>query len=194
MRLASLLLAPALALSAQQGHALKLGDAMPAFALPGVDGRTLASRDLKGPVLVAWLSTECPVARATEDRINALAKAYQGRITVVGINSNAGEPPYDENLPAMKARAGAKGYAFPYLRDEDQQVVKAFGALCTPDFFLFDAKGRLVYRGRLDDNAMQPSRVTRQDLKAAVDALLSGQPISPDQPPARGCSIKYRKP
>jgi peroxiredoxin len=178
----------------QDAPTLKLGDPMPAFSLPGTDGRTHASKEFKGPVVVVWLSTQCPVVRATEDRINAVAKAYQGRVAFVGIDSNESERHADEGLVGMKARAAEKGYVFPYLRDEEQTVVKAFGALCTPDIFLFDASGKLAYRGRLDDAATggRGAAVTKEDLKLAIEAVLAGRAPDKDQKPSRGCSIKWK--
>lgn len=185
-----LLLSAALA---AQAPALKLGDPRPAFALPGVDGRTLASKDLKGPVVVVFLSTQCPYVKASEVRLNALARAFEGRVAFVGINSNESESEArrEEGLAGMKARAAAQGYAFPYLKDEDQSVIKAFGGLCTPDFFLFDAQGRLAYHGRLDDGGVRAEAVTRPELKEAMEAVLAGRTPA-EAKPSRGCSIKWK--
>jgi thiol-disulfide isomerase/thioredoxin len=194
--LPALLALSSLALAAQSGPKLALGAPMPAFALPGVDGRTLDSKTLKGPAVMVFLSTQCPYVLGSEDRINALAKAYAGKVAFVAINSNESESEQrkDEGLPGMKAHAAQKGYAFPYLKDESQAVVKAFGAVCTPDFFVFDAAGKLVYRGRMDDNTTprKDAPIARQDLKAALDAVLAGAPVDPDQKPSRGCSIKWK--
>ena len=185
-----------LSLAGQSGPKLPLGAPMPAFALPGVDGRNLDSKSLKGPAVVVFLSTQCPYVLAAEDRLNALAKAYAGRVAFVGINSNESdsERRKEEGLPGMKAHAGRQGYVFPYLKDESQAVVKAFGAVCTPDFYLFDGAGKLVYRGRMDDNT-SPKRdaaILSHDLKAALEAVLAGRPVDPDQKPSRGCSIKWK--
>lgn len=186
---------PAL-LAAQAGPKLALGAPMPAFALPGVDGKTLDSKALKGPVVVVFLSTQCPYVMASEERINALARAYAGKVAFVGINSNESESEArrEESLEGMKAHAAKRGYAFPYLKDERQAVIKAYGGVCTPDFFLFDASGKLVYRGRLDDNTTprKDAPVSRHDLKEALDAVLAGRPVDPDQKPSRGCSIKWK--
>lgn len=186
---------PAL-LAAQSGPKLPLGTPMPAFALPGVDGKVLDSRTLKGPVVVVFLSTQCPYVMASEERINALARAYAGKVAFVGINSNESESEArrEESLEGMKAHAAKRGYAFPYLKDERQAVIKAYGGVCTPDFFLFDASGKLVYRGRLDDNTTprKDAPVSRHDLKEALDAVLAGRPVDPDQKPSRGCSIKWK--
>lgn len=186
----------ALSLQAQAGPRLKPGDPAPAFRLPAIDGTTLDSKDLKGPFVVVWLSTQCPYVLAIEPRLIATAQAYAGRVRFVAINSNESDSPQrkDEGLPGMKAHARKVGYPFPYLRDESQEVIKAFGAVCTPDFFLFDAAGRLAYRGRLDDNTtpQKDAPVTRQDLREAMDALLAGKPVPAEQKPSRGCSIKWK--
>lgn len=195
IRAALLAALPAL-LAAQPAPKLALGAPRPAFALPGVDGRTVDGRSLKGPVVVVFLSTQCPYVLGTEDRLNALARAYAGKVAFVGINSNESESEArrDEGLAGMKAHAGQKGYAFPYLKDESQDVIKAFGAVCTPDFFLFDAGGRLVYRGRMDDNTTprKDAPVSRHDLRDALEAVLAGRAVDPDQKPSRGCSIKWK--
>lgn len=177
-----------------QAPVLTLGQPMPDFSLSGVDGRRVTRQELKGPVCVVFLSTQCPYVLATEDRINALAKTYGGKVSFVGINANESESAArrEEGLAGMKAHAAKKGYAFPYLKDESQAVVKAFGALATPDFFLFNAQGVLVFRGRMDDSPMKPEKVQRQHLRDALDALLAGRPIDPEQPRAQGCSIKWK--
>lgn len=175
--------------------ALRPGDALPAFTLPGVDGKVLDSNTLKGPVVVMFLSVQCPYVKATEARVNALVRAYQGRVAFVGINANESESAHlrVESLAGMKARAASAGYAFPYLKDESQTVVRAFGALCTPDFFLFDAAGRLAYHGRLDDGGGREADVTRQELKAALEVVLGGRPVEGEAKASMGCSIKWRK-
>ncbi len=191
MRLLLPLLVPTLM---AQAPVLKPGDPMPPFALPGVDGRVLGSGSLKGPVLVVFLSTQCPYVKAAEARIKALASAFTGRLTVVGINSNESESEArrEEGLAGMKARHAAQGYPFAYLKDEDQTVIRAFGGLCTPDFFLFDGHGKLAYHGRLDDGGGREEAVTRQDLREAVEAVLAGRPPSGEAKPSRGCSIKWK--
>lgn len=186
----------ALSLHGQAGPRLKPGDPAPAFSLPGIDGKTLDSRDLKGPFVVVWLSTQCPYVLAVDPRLIATAKAYEGRVRFIAINSNESESPQrkDEGLPGMKAHAAKVGYPFAYLRDESQEVIKAYGAVCTPDFFLFDGGGKLVYRGRLDDNTtpQKDAPITRQDLREAIEALLAGRPVPAEQKPSRGCSIKWK--
>jgi hypothetical protein len=99
----------------------------------------------------------------------------------------------EDSFEAMRQRSRAKGYAFPYLWDEDQSVALALGAVCTPDFFLYDAHRHLAYRGRLDDNWKDPAKVTRQDLRAALEAVLAGTPPPEPQHPSLGCSIKWMR-
>ncbi len=171
-----------------------LGSPCPAFRLPGVDGRDWGLEDFRAPLLlVVVMCNHCPYVQAVDDRINALARGYAGRCDVVAINPNDAAAYPEDSFPAMQARATAKGYAFPYLHDEDQVVARAFGAVCTPDFFLFDGARRLVYRGRLDDNWKDPSGVKREELRAALEALLAGGEPDPLQRPSMGCSIKWQR-
>ena len=176
-------------LVAQAPTGLKLGDGCPAFSLPGTDAR-LHGPESATPLMVVFLSTECPYVMATQARINAYAKQYVGRITVVGINANDVDSHTKESLGDMQAQAKGQGFAFPYLKDGPQAVTRAFGAVCTPDFFLFDTARKLVYRGRLDDSWRDATKVTVRDLEAATKALLDGKPLSAQQPPSQGCSIK----
>ena len=170
-----------------------LGSPCPAFSLPGVDGRTWTREAFREPLLlVVVLCNHCPYVQAVDDRINDLARAYAGRLAVVGISANDAEAYPEDRFEAMQARARAKGYVFPYLYDADQSVARAFGAVCTPDFFLYGPDRRLAYRGRLDDSWKDAAAVTRQDLRDAVEALLAGRAVDPDQRPSMGCSIKWK--
>jgi thiol-disulfide isomerase/thioredoxin len=187
--LASFLLASALV--AQMPAGLKLGDVCPSFSLPGTDGK-LHGPASSAPVMVVFLSTECPYVMATQARINAYAKKYAGTVTVIAINANDVDTHAKESLADMQAQAKGQGFVFPYLKDEPQVVTRAFGAVCTPDFFLFDSKRKLAYRGRMDDSWRDPSKVTVRDLERATEALLAGKPIPADQPSSRGCSIKWK--
>jgi thiol-disulfide isomerase/thioredoxin len=187
--LTSLLLAPALV--AQVPAGLNLGDTCPPFSLPGIDGKLHGSAS-SAPVMVVFLSTECPYVMATQARINAYAKKFTGTVTVIAINANDVDTHAKESLADMQAQAKGQGFVFPYLKDEPQAVTRAFGAVCTPDFFLFDSTRKLVYRGRMDDSWRDPSKVTVRDLERATEALLAGKPIPADQPSSRGCSIKWK--
>jgi thiol-disulfide isomerase/thioredoxin len=141
---------------------------------------------------VVFLSTECPYVLATQARINAYAKKYTGKVAVLGINANDVDTHAKESLADMRTQATGQGFVFAYLKDEPQTLTRTFGAVCTPDFFLFDGTRKLVYRGRLDDSWRDPAKVTVRDLEAATDAVLAGKPVSADQPSSRGCSIKWK--
>ena len=170
-----------------------LGTPCPGFALPGADGRAWARDEFRAPLLLlVVMCNHCPYVQAVDDRINVLAKAYQGRCDVVGINPNDAESYPEDSFDAMKARTAAKGFVFPYLRDEDQAVSKRLGAVCTPDYFLYDTERKLRYRGRLDDNWKDPGAVKHAELKAAIEALLAGGAPDPIQRPSMGCSIKWK--
>lgn len=172
---------------------LPLGSPVPAFSLPGVDGRSWSQSDFREAVLVVVVTcNHCPVAVAYEDRLIALAREYEGRAAFVLINPNDATTHPDDSLDAMKVRAKEKAFPFPYLRDETQAVARALHAGCTPDPFVFDAKRRLVYAGRIDDSHRDASKVTRRDLARAIDAALAGRAIDFDVSPAMGCSIKWK--
>lgn len=175
---------------------IPLGSPCPDFRLPTVDGRTAARDDFRDrPVLcVLFICNHCPYVQAIEDRILALAAEYGPRgVQLVGICSN--DPvAYPDDAPArLLARWQEKGYGFPYLVDADQEVARAFGAVCTPDIYVYGADRRLAYHGRLDDNWKEPEKVGRRDLAAAFDALLRGGVPETPQVPSMGCSIKWRK-
>jgi thiol-disulfide isomerase/thioredoxin len=179
------------ALMAQPPVGLRLGDPCPAFNLPGTDGKAHTAA-ISTPLMVVFLSTECPYVMATQARIQGYATKHAGKVAVLAINANDVDTHAGESLADMQAQAKAQGFTFPYLKDTSQSVTRAFGALCTPDFFLFDGTRKLVYHGRLDDSWRDATKVTVRDLDAATEALLAGRPVSPDQPSSRGCSIKWK--
>ncbi len=171
-----------------------LGSPCPDFALPGVDGKVWHRDDFHAPVLlVVVMCNHCPYVQAVDGRINALAREFKERCDVVGINANDARAYPEDGFEAMRSRARDQGYAFPYLWDESQGVARAFGAVCTPDFFLYDEARSLRYRGRLDDNWKDPAAVARRELFEAIQALLSGRSPSETQHPSMGCSIKWRQ-
>ena len=170
-----------------------LGTPCPDFRLPGVDGRTWCRDDFHAELLlVVIMCNHCPYVQAVDDRINLLARACAGRCDVVAINANDAAAYPEDGFEAMKARAALKDYAFPYLQDDDQSVVRAFDARCTPDFFLYDRERALRYRGRLDDNWKDPDGVRKRDLREAIEALLEGREPDPVQRPSMGCSVKWK--
>lgn len=170
-----------------------LGTPCPDFRLPGVDGRDWARDDFQAPLLlVVVMCNHCPYVQAVDDRINLLARACAGRCDVVALNPNDAAAYPDDDFEAMRARSALKGYAFPYLQDEDQSLARALGAQCTPDFFLYDHERKLRYRGRLDDHWKDPEAVRKHDLRQAIEALLEGGEPDPVQRPSMGCSIKWK--
>lgn len=178
----------------------ELGKKAPPFQLPGVDGKTYSLENFTNSkaLLVIFMCNHCPYVIAVQERINVLAKKFASqKVSVVGINSNDSVRYPDDSFDAMKARSKEKGYVFPYLFDESQAVAKAYDAVCTPDFFLYEndpsAGFILKYRGRLDDNWKDPKAVTREDLSLAIEALLNNKSIDPDQKPSMGCSIKWKQ-
>ena len=175
---------------------LELGTPAPPFALPDTDGRIVSLDDAKGAtaLLVMFICNHCPYVKHLRPALAALAEEYAPRgVAVVAINANDAERYPDDSPEAMKREKAAAGYTFPYLHDATQEVAKAYRAACTPDFFLFGADHRLVYRGRFDES--RPSSgvpVTGRDLRAALDAVLEGRPVPAEQVPSIGCSIKWR--
>jgi peroxiredoxin len=174
----------------------ELGAACPDFRLPAVDGKTYARDDFAGrPVLVVmFICNHCPYVKAVEDRLIGLAHELESKgVQFVGICANDAQSYPDDAFDKLAARWREKGYGFPYLHDEAQDVARAFGAVCTPDIFVFDKERRLAYRGRIDDSWKDEARVTRRELAAALEALIAGKKPSPEQRPSMGCSIKWRQ-
>jgi len=176
---------------------LALGTEPPDFALPEpATGATVSLSRFDGApaLLVVFLSNHCPFVKHLADNFAGLAAEYQQRgVAVVGINANDVANYPDDSPKKMVDEVARRGYTFPYLFDESQEVAKAYRAACTPDFFLFDAGRRLVYRGQYD--ASRPSLdvpVTGGDLRAALDAVLAGAPPPSEQVPSVGCNIKWR--
>jgi peroxiredoxin len=175
---------------------LELGMPCPDFRLRSVDGKTSARDDFREkPVLVVlFICNHCPYVQAVEDRIIALNREYAPRgVQLVGICANDPTDYPDDRPERLLERWRRKGYGFPYLVDEGQDVARAFHAVCTPDIYVFDHDRRLAYHGRIDDDWQNPSRVTRRELAAALDALLAGRKPSPEQVHSIGCSIKWKK-
>ena len=176
---------------------LALDTPAPDFSLPEpATGKTVSLSDFSGTeaLLVVFLSNHCPFVKHLADHFADVAAEYQRRgVAVVGINANDVTTHPDDSPAKMKEEVARRGYTFPYLFDESQEVAKAYRAACTPDFFLFGAEGRLAYRGQYD--ASRPSLgvpVTGGDLRAAMDALLAGEAPSAEQIPSVGCNIKWR--
>ena len=183
-------------MSATESTMLGLGTAAPDFELTDVvSNRTvrLDSFRRKG-LLVMFLCRHCPYVKHIAPGLAAMAKDYEGTdLDIVAISSNdAGAYP-DDGPDGLRQMARELGFWFPYCHDETQQVAQAYQAACTPDFFLFDAGRKLVYRGQFDD--ARPNNgvpVTGRDLRAAIDAALSGRAIGAQQKPSIGCNIKWK--
>jgi len=175
---------------------MSLGTAAPDFKLPDTNGRTVALADFAGKpaLLVVFMCNHCPYVKHIRSGLAQLARDYQPRgAAIVGINSNDAANYPDDSPARMKDEVKIAGYLFPYLYDDTQAVARAYRAACTPDLFLFDRDRKLVYRGQLDDS--RPGNglpVTGKDLRAALDAVLAGKPVGPDQKPSVGCNIKWK--
>jgi len=170
-----------------------LGTALPSFSLPDLDGGTVSSGDYAGvPLLVAFLCNHCPYVRHVEAGFAHLV-AGTPELRVVGIASNDAATYPADDAPGLREQVGRTGWSFPYLVDESQDVGRAFGAACTPDFFLYDAAGALAYRGAMD--ASTPGNgvpVTGDLLADAIGRVLAGEPVPEPHRPSMGCSIKWR--
>jgi peroxiredoxin len=174
---------------------MPLGTEAPEFRLPDASGHLVSSFDLKGAaLLVVFMCNHCPYVIHIRSGLAQLAKDYLPRgMAMAGINSNDVENYPADSPGRMAEEAKAAGYLFPYLYDATQEVAKAYRAACTPDIFLFDRDRRLVYRGQFDDS--RPGNgipVTGKDLRAALDAVLAGKPVSGLQEPSIGCNIKWK--
>jgi peroxiredoxin len=170
--------------------ALRPGEQAPGFSLPGIDGSEHSLADYEGrPVTVVFSCCHCPYVVAWEDRLNETARDYAERAGLVAINSNAGylgDSPED-----MKRRASEKGFVFPFLYDETQEVARAYGASRTPEVFVLDAQHRVVYHGAPDSDHRDPAGAEPY-LRPALDAALAGGEPQVAETPAVGCTIKWR--
>lgn len=175
---------------------LPLGTVAPDFELPDTNGELVSLADFKGaPALMVWfICNHCPYVKHIRSGLAQFARDYASKhVAIVAINSND-VANYPEDSPAkMKEEIKAAGYSFPYLYDETQDVAKAYHAACTPDIYLFDKGQKLIYRGQFDDSRPgNGAPVTGRDLRAALDAVLAGRPVSFAQKPSMGCNIKWK--
>jgi peroxiredoxin len=170
--------------------ALKRGDPAPSFSLRDLDGASVSLSDYDGkPLAVVFSCCHCPYVIAWEDRVNDVAREYDGRAGLVAVNPNAGylgDSPED-----MRRRAEEKGFVFPFLYDETQDVARAYGATRTPDVFVFDREHRLVYHGAPDSDHQDPEGAEPYMRRALESALAGAQPETADTPPV-GCTIKWK--
>ena len=175
---------------------LPLGTPAPDFELPDPSGTVhrLADHGDAPALLVMFICNHCPYVVHVREELARLGRDYGPRgVGIVGINANDVENYPDDRPDRMAVFAEENGFSFPYLYDESQAVARAYQAACTPDFFLFDADRKLVYRGQLDGS--RPGNhvpVTGTDLRAALDAVLAGEAVPADQLPSLGCNIKWK--
>lgn len=170
---------------------LSLGDPAPAFELPGVDGGSHSDQDFAGrPFAVVFSCCHCPYVVAWEDRIDDVARSFAGRAGLVAVNSNAGY--LGDSFEDTAARALDKGFAFPFLYDETQEVAEDYGAARTPEVFVFDAEHRLAYHGAPDSDHQDPEGAEPY-LREALEAALEGREPEVREVPAVGCTIKWRR-
>lgn len=173
----------------------EIGSRCPDFNLPKVTGGIGARSEYLGRAFVVmFICNHCPYVKAIEDRLITLGHDLKAKgVGLVAICSNDAKSYPDDSFESLRQRAVDKKYSFDYLYDESQAVARAFGAVCTPDFFLYDGEGQLTYRGRLDDSWKDPQAVTHRELFEAALATAQGRPLNPEQVPSMGCSIKWLK-
>ena len=176
---------------------IPLGTIAPDFTLPDtISGTSYGLQQLKGKqgTMVMFICNHCPYVKHINSQLVKLANDYMPKgINFIAISSNDATAQPDDAPDKMKELAQKEGYPFPYLYDESQAVAKAYDAACTPDFYIFDADLKLVYRGQLDDSRPSNNKpLTGADIRIALDALLSGTAISPRQKPSIGCNIKWK--
>ena len=174
---------------------LKIGSSAPNFDLIATDGKkySLSSFDDKQALIVIFSCNHCPYVQAYEGRIKEIQEKYKGKgVTIVAINSNEDVNYPDDSFENMRRRAEEQNFNFPYLRDEDQSIARAYDASHTPEIFLFDKERKLAFHGKIDDNWQEPEKVQNHYLKNALDELLVGKEISVPETFTIGCTIKWK--
>lgn len=182
---------------AVESFMLSLGTSAPTFMLRDVvSGQVYRLDSFAGSsaLLVMFICRHCPYVVHVEQEIARIGRDYTNTgLGIIAISSNDAQSYPDDAPPRLKEMAERLALTFPFCCDDTQEVAKAYRAVCTPDFFLFDRQRRLVYRGQLDDSRPGNNRpVTGRDLRAAIDAALSGKPVNSDQTPSIGCGIKWK--
>lgn len=182
-------------MAAVESQMLELGTPAPAFSLPDPDGELHTLVDEADAYLVMFICNHCPFVKHVRQELARLGRDYGRRnVQIIAINSNDVTTHPGDSPEKMKVESAEWGYSFPYVFDEDQGVAKAYRAACTPDFFVFDANRLLVYRGQLDDSRPSNNKpVDGRDLRAALDAVLSGGSVNAEQKPSIGCNIKWKR-
>ncbi|MGK2859118.1 MAG: thioredoxin family protein [Thermoanaerobaculia bacterium] len=191
----SLLALLLLASTAFAGEELAVGADAPKFSLlNATDGKYVSFDPAKSKAsVVVFTCNQCPWAKAFEPRLIEIAKQYSSKgVTFLAVNPNDDVAYPEETMEGMKARATAKGYPFPYLKDTDSAIAAKYGARVTPHVFVVDSKGKVRYRGYVDDSA-KPEERTHTGLNEALDAVLGGASVKTTSTKAFGCSIKWKK-
>lgn len=179
------------------GGALPIGASIPMgdVKMKGVDGKDLAIADVKKPAgtLVIFTCNHCPFVKAWQSRIVELGNSYAAKgVGVIAVNANDPKVADEDSYDVMQQRAKEGGMQFPYVVDATSNLARAFGATRTPEAFLFDKDGKLVYHGAIDDNAQEPSKVENTYLKNALEAVVSGREVAVKETKSIGCGIKFR--
>jgi thiol-disulfide isomerase/thioredoxin len=179
---------------AVESQMLELGTPAPQYSLPDPDGKIHSLADSADAYLVMFICNHCPFVKHVREELARIGKEYAERgVAIYAINSNDVERYPGDSPEQMKHEAETWGYTFPYLYDETQDITKQYMAACTPDFYVFDAGQKLVYRGQLDDSRPSNDKpVDGHDLRAALDAVLAGTAVDDRQVPSIGCSIKWK--
>lgn len=176
-------------------HKLTIGDSLPNFELPSVDGRSIGTSYFQGAkaVVVAFTCNHCPYVKGSEEELISLVRRFQGQgLRAVAINSNDPVKYPEDNFEEMKKKAIAMDLPYPYLFDASQGVARAFDAECTPEIYLFDDQLKLVYHGTINDSPRDSSKVTKHFLTDAIEAVLQGSKPTQAFVHPLGCSIKWK--
>jgi peroxiredoxin len=184
-------------MSRTESTMLALGTPAPSFQLKDVvTGRSVTLDTFAGrkALLVMFICRHCPYVKHVQQGIADLGRDYASKsVGIVAISSNDAELYPDDAPGSLREMAETLGFSFPFCYDETQEVARAFQAVCTPEFYVFDEGRKLVYRGQFDDSRRGSTLpVTGHDVRGALDAVLEGRPVSPDQKPSIGCNIKWR--
>lgn len=180
-----------------ESNMLELGTRAPDFKLPDtVSGKTFNLKALQSDIatVIMFICNHCPFVIHIKDELVRLANDYQADgVSFVAISANDAESFPQDSPDKMAIFAAENGFNFPYLYDESQSVAKAYLAACTPDFYIFDKDMRCIYRGQLDSaRPGNEAPVNGEDIRAALNAVLTGQPVNPNQKPSLGCNIKWK--
>ena len=172
-----------------------LGSSCPDFSLPATDGENYQLSDFKDVDVLCFLfiCNHCPYVQAIEQRIIELNKYFEGKsVQLIAICSNDATDYPEDSFENIQKNWHEKNFSFPYLYDESQEVAKKFGAVCTPDIFVFNSERKLAYRGRFDDSWKNPQNVKKEELKQAIHDILANKVLSFTPLPSMGCSIKWK--